>query len=184
MGVTYDYVSTLLPSELGIDGNASNLKEVLKIYSIVGDIGSTKTEEYGDLLDILGAEGITLDYIGNMFAVNRLDLESDDDYRNRIIGTNIERKTPVSIPEMQQAINSVVLDGALTILENHQNKAANIYLTGTSSEEDIRRALSVISVFLPAGVRLIVPVVSFSTWNNIKTQFTSWQSLTDEEYIW
>ena len=181
---TYDYVSSLLPSELAIEGNASKIKEVLKIYSVVGDIGSTKSEDYGNLLDIIGAEGVTLDYIGNMFAVNRLDFEIDEDYRNRIIGTNIERKTPVTLPEIQQAINSVVVNGTLTILENHQNKPSNIYLTGTSDEDDISRALAVVSTFLPAGVGLIVPVVSFPIWDSIKTQFTSWQSLTDEEYIW
>lgn len=181
---TYDKLYEMLPNELKPDECATNIKAVLKIYASYCDSGDKLTNEYRELLDIYTAVGNEIDFIGAMFSVFRDIEEVDSDYKNRIVSTIQNRKTPTTIPEIQQAINSIVESGHLYVLENHNGKPCNIYLTGTADSESINRALNLIDSFLPAGVYSIVPIVSFETWQNIKDQFPTWDSLGLEGYIW
>ncbi|MGL5713864.1 MAG: hypothetical protein ACRCX2_12650 [Paraclostridium sp.] len=181
---SYERVYSMLPEELKKDGMANDFKLILKIYASYCDSGDVLNSRYGELLDIYGATNGEIDFIGSMFLVFRENYESDEDFRNRIIATLINRKTPTTLPEMQEAIQSVVESGDLHILENHNDKPCNIYLTGTADSESINRALEVIKKFLPAGIMFLVPVVSFEKWQNIKDQFPTWESLGLDGYIW
>lgn len=181
---TYEKVFDMLPTELKEDGCATNIKAVLRLYASYCDSGDKLNVEYRELLDIYTAVGSEIDFIGVMFGVFREIAEEDGPYRNRIVKTIQNRKTPTTLPEIQQAINSVVESGNLYVLENHNGKPCNIYLTGTADSESINRALNIIGSFLPAGVYSIVPVVSFETWKNIKDQFPTWGSLGLEGYMW
>ncbi len=181
---TYEFLESLLPYELAREGNAIKFKKIIGAYSELSDEGMDKEITYGDLLDVMTVKGTLLDGLGNMFLVTRLPDEDDEDYRNRILNSTIERKIPVTVPEIQKAVDAVVTSGRLIVRENHGNRHANIFLTGTADEASIKRALVSIQKFLPTGVSLIVPIVSFDTWQNIKDQFSSWQTLKDSNYIW
>lgn len=181
---TYERLYDMLPNELKPDDCATNIKTVLRLYASYCDSGDKLTSEYRELLDIYTANGSEIDFIGAMFGVFREIDEQDTPYRNRIIKTIQNRKTPTTIPEIQQAINAVVETGQLYVLENHNGKPCNIYLTGTADSDSINRALNIIDSFLPAGVYSIVPIVSFERWQNIKDQFPTWESLGLEGYIW
>lgn len=181
---TYDKLYEMLPNELKPEECATNIKTVLKLYASYCDSGDKLTYEYRELLDIYTAIGNEIDFIGVMFSVFRDIGEEDTPYKNRIIKTIQNRKTPTTIPEIQQAINSVVETGQLYVLENHNGKPCNVYLTGTADSDSINRALILIDSFLPAGVYSIVPIISFEAWQNIKDQFPTWDSLGLEGYIW
>lgn len=184
MSNTYVKLYDMLPSELVPDGNAENIKTILKVYATYCDSGDLLSRDYAEMLDIYSAVGGEIDFIGAMFSVFRNIEEQDNDYRNRIIKTIQNRKTPTTLPEIQQAVDSIVDSGRLYILENHNNKPCNVYLTGTADSESINRALNIVHSFLPAGVYAIIPVVSFDTWQNIKDQFPKWESLGLDGYIW
>ncbi|MGL5803125.1 MAG: hypothetical protein ACRCX7_11125 [Cetobacterium sp.] len=181
---SYERVFDMLPEELKQEDMATDFKFILKVYASYCESGDSLSYKYGELLDIYGATGGEIDFIGAMYLVFREDLESDEAFRNRIVSTLINRKTPTTLPEMQQAIESVISSGRLYVLENHDNKPCNIYLTGTADSESINRALALIKEFLPAGILFLVPVVSFEKWQNIKDQFPSWESLGLDGYIW
>lgn len=181
---TYEKLYDMLPNELKPDDCATNIKTVLRLYASYCDSGDRLTAEYRELLDIYTATGSEIDFIGAMFGVFREIDEQDTPYRNRIIKTIQNRKTPTTIPEIQQAINAVVETGKLYVLENHNGKPCNIYLTGTADSDSINKALNIIDSLLPAGVYSIVPIVSFERWQNIKDQFPTWESLGLEGYIW
>ena len=174
----------MLPTELQGADKAPMFKELLGIYAEYADAGDALSNSYGGVLDIYGANGSEIDFIGSMYGVFRYASEEDEIFRNRIVSTVIERKTGTTLPELQEAIDSVVETGKLYILENHDGLPCNVYLTGTADETSVDRALSLIRKFLPAGVRSIVPVASFEAWQNISDQFTSWGSLGDEGFIW
>lgn len=180
----YENLLNLLPSRLKEDGNAENLKKIIKVYSDITSNNDESNLRYGNLLDIYGAVGGEIDFIGNMYYVFRTVGEADSIYRDRIVSTIIARRTPTTIPEIQNAIDSVVSSGHLSVLENYNNSPASVYLTGTADEESILRSLDLAKRFLPAGVSLYVPIVSLNTWQSVKDQFTAWQSLEDENYIW
>lgn len=182
--MNYERVIGMLPSELKQDGRATMFKHIIGIYSSYADGGDILNNAYGSVLDIFGAVSEEIDFIGAMYGIFRNENETDEMLRERITNTVINRKTPTTIPELQQAMDAIVSSGKLYILENHQGKPCNVYITGTSDEESINRALSLIRQFLPAGVRSIIPVASFEKWQNIKDQFTSWNSLGEEGYIW
>jgi len=179
-----EFIKNLLPYELLRDGNSVNFKKLLAVYGGFSDSGYAEEESYGNILDIIETSGSSLDNLGNMFYVSRNIGESDDLYRDRILNTNIERKTPVSIPEIQEAIDSIVTEGKLSILENYNGRNANVYITGTANESSIIRAISAIGKFMPTGVALIIPVVSFSSWESVSNQFSTWESIQADEYIW
>ena len=180
----HDEILSLLPYEIQREGNGENIKKILKVYSDILSVNDNESVKYGNMLDIYSAVGTGLDFIGNMYSVFRETGEKDDIYRDRIINTIINRKTPTTIPELQQAIDSIVVNGRIFIRENHSDRPASVYLTGTAGEEGVSRSLGLVRQFLPAGVGLYVPVVSFETWQQINDQFTSWESLSDEGYIW
>lgn len=180
----YEKLVGLLPQKMLEDGYAENFKKVLKIYADITSINDNENIKYGRILDIYGAEGAGIDFIGNMYYVFRIEGESDLIYRERIINTVIARRTPTTIPELQQAIDSIVENGKLHIYENHRGDSASVYITGSANEDDVRRSFSLIKEFLPAGVGLTVPVVTFLKWQNIKDQFRTWNSLQEEGYIW
>lgn len=182
--MTYDEIFELLPNVLKEEGVATNFKKVLEVYAQTTSYNDRDSVRYGNVLDIYSASNGEIDFIGNMYYVFRIIGETDYDYRERIISTIISRRAPVTLPEIQQAVDSVVDNGKLYILENHQGKPANIFITGTANEDSIRRTLSLTKEFLPAGVGLFVPVVSFNKWQSIKDQFTTWQSLKDRDFIW
>lgn len=174
----------MVPTELRGEDMATNFKMFLGVYASYADVGDNLSREYGTMLDIYGATGEQIDFIGAMYGLFRLDFERDSDFRNRITATVIERKVPSTLPELQQAINAITSTGALYLMENHGDKPCNVYLTGTADEDSINRSLLLIRRFLPAGVKSIIPVVSFERWQNIKDQFSSWDSLGEEGYIW
>lgn len=180
----FKIIFDMLPAELQPEENATNIKKLLVVYSKYCDDNDELTINYSELLDIYKATDRGLDFIGYMFATFREQEESDDDYRDRIIKTLINRKTPTTIPEIQQAIDAITRSGNVDVKENWNGKPANIYLTGTAKYEDIKNALNISKSFLPAGVYVIVPVVSFKIWQSIKDQFDTWQSLMDRDYIW
>ncbi|MGL5711507.1 MAG: hypothetical protein ACRCX2_00690 [Paraclostridium sp.] len=182
--MTYEKLFELLPSALKEEGVATNFKKILEVYAETTSYNDEESIRYGNMLDIYGAKNGEIDFIGNMYSVFRNTGETDYDYRERIISTIISRRTPVTLPEIQQAVDSVVDNGKLYVLENHQGKPANIFITGTANEDSIRRTLSLTKEFLPAGVGLFVPIVSFPTWQSIRDQFTTWQSLKDRDFIW
>lgn len=180
----YEKLVGLLPQKMIDDGYAENFKKVLKVYSDIASINDNENVGYGKILDIYEAVGNGIDFIGNMYAVFRVEGEPDLIYRERIINTVIARRTPTTIPELQQAIDSIVENGKLHIYENHRGDSASVYITGSANEDDVRRSFSLIKEFLPAGVGLTVPVVTFAKWQSIKDQFRTWESLKDEGYIW
>lgn len=224
----YEEILSLLPSELLVEGNANNIKKVLSIYSTITGVGDELNEDYGAILDIYGATGQQLDFIGAMFAVFRYDLEADETYRTRILADIIKKRTPTTLPDIQGAVDSIVNSGKLYVMENYRvtnskdvpntkikgaigvedgdfgywdtnstdeengfssrdyiyGIPCNIYLTGTADEQSITTTIEVLKNILPAGVFILVPVASFDTWQNIYNQFSLWQSLLDEGYIW
>lgn len=180
----YNRLFEMLPNEMKPDDRSNMFKDFLKIYGEYADSGDTLNRCYGGLLDVYGAHKEELDFIGAMFTVFRLDFETDDSFKNRIVSTVIERKVPTTIPELQQAIDAIVTNGRLYILENHNGMPCSVYITGTADEESVNRAISLVKRFLPAGIKLIIPVVSFDIWQNIRDQFVSWESLGETGYIW
>ena len=182
--MNYERLFSMLPTELKPSDKATMFKTILGVYASYADTGDTLNASYGNVLDIFSAVAGEIDFIGAMYGIFRYDGELDSPFKERIINTVINRKTPTTIPELQQAMDAVVDSGKLYILENHQGKPCNVYLTGTSNEQSINRALTLVRQFLPAGVRSIIPIVSFEKWQNIKDQFTSWDSLGEEGYIW
>ena len=184
MNNNYKFVFNLLPSELKPEDNAKNIKKLLNIYGNVCDVGDNLNIKYSEIIDIYKATDTELDMLGGMFAVYRITGEEDEAYRDRIIREIINRKTPTTLPEIQQAIDSIVEGGKLDIKENYNNRVCNVYLTGTANYKSIVKALNLSKAFLPAGVYVIVPVVSFKIWQSIKDQFDTWQSLMDRDYIW
>ncbi len=224
--MTYEEILELLPSELKLEGRAINLKKVLELYAKIASEGDSLSSDYGSLLDIYKATGDSLDFIGATYSIWRYDFESDEDYRNRIISENITRKTPTTIPALQEAVDSVV-DG-LNIYENYRiqnlgdtpnRKFAGaigvrdgffgyvdttsteedigynindalygipccVYMAGTAKEAEIKTAMEIVKKLLPAGVYVLIPVVSFDTWQNIYDQFDRWDSLSEQNYIW
>lgn len=180
----YDRIFEMLPSEMKGDEFATNFKEIFKIYCGHADTGDILSYDYGNLLDIRGVSNEALDLIGAMYGIFRETAESDEVFRYRIMRTITARKVPTTIPQLQQAVDSIVTDGKLYVLENHDNLPCNVYLTGTADEDSIRRAVDAITAFVPAGVRIVIAVVQFSTWQNIKDQYISWQSMADLGVIW
>jgi hypothetical protein len=212
----------MLPSELKIDGNATNFKTLLEVYSVYADSNDKLSNAYGTVLDVMGAEGEALDFIGAMFGMFRItgipsriessspeaDIivernenyedtsfaitrlidafvdEADVDFRIRILRTLTARKIPTTIPELQQAIDSVVTGGKLHVYENHMGGACNVYLTGTADEDSIKNAVESIKAFLPAGVMIVIAVVSFEIWLSVREQYDTWNSLLELDLIW
>lgn len=181
---TADRVIGMLPYEMQDPNNSINLKKILGIYGDIVDLGDEFTQHYRDVLDIYGAVGQEIDFIGAMYDVFRISGEQDEPYRERIITTIVKRKTPTTIVELQQAVDSIVTVGKLYVMENHNDRACNVYLTGTADEDSIRRSISLIRNFLPAGVYALIPIVSFATWQNVKDQFDYWSSLKKDDIIW
>ncbi|MGL5716976.1 MAG: hypothetical protein ACRCX2_28430 [Paraclostridium sp.] len=181
----YDRLFEMLPEEMKPDDNATSFKEILAIYCKHADGGDALNECYGNLLDVRNAQDEELDLVGAMFGIFRdIKGEGDEYFRYRIIRTTVARKIPTTIPELQQAIDSTVTSGKLYVFENHDNLPCNVYLTGTADEDSIRRSVDAITSFLPAGVRIVIAVVQFSTWQNIKDQYISYQSMVDLGVIW
>lgn len=180
----YTRLFSMLPTEMKPDDKSVNFKTILGVYSEFADYVDEKNETYGNTLDIYEATGQRVDFIGALYAVFRNTNESDNDYRERIISTVIERKVPTSLPRLQEAVDSIVSSGRVYILENHQGKPCSVYLTGTADSDSTNKALKLVKRFLPAGVGLIVPVVAFDTWQNVKDQFPSWDSIGQDGYIW
>lgn len=182
--MTYEQLLKLLPYEMQSDENSTDFKKILYIYSKLTNSGDELNRKYGEVLDIYGANGYEIDFIGNMYGTFRFEEESDDLYRDRIISTLISRKTPTTLPELQQAIDSIVRTGKLYVLENYDGRVCNVYLTGDSDEESINRAYKLVNQFLPAGVYAVIPVVLFNRWQDVKDKFSTWGSLEEEGYIW
>lgn len=177
-------LDSMLPTELKGDDRAPMFKAMIALYAQYADEGDYLSERYRMVLDIYSAVGSEIDFIGAMYGVFRDPEELDEPFKNRIVATIIERKTSSTLPELQEAIDSVTESGKLYILENYGNRPCNIYLTGTADEVSIKRSVELIKKFLPAGVMSIIPVASFDKWQNVKDQFTTWSSLGDEGFIW
>lgn len=173
-----------LPQELKPEDRAGNLKKIIKIYGKTCDENDVLSKDYGELLDIETAKGQEIDLIGAMLTIFRNDHEEDEDFKTRILATIINRKTPTTIPEIQQAIESVIGEGKLYVFENHTGKPANIYITGTANSDEVDKAFALIRGLLPAGIRLVIPVVSFETWGHVRDQFPTWESIGQDGYIW
>lgn len=122
---------------------------------------------------------------GDTVAIKSLNIhESDEDFRTRILDTITKRKTAVSLVEMQQVLDSLVENGKIWVLPNYGNNPCNVYLTGSASELEIKRAYSIIEGMVGAGIGVVVPVYSFDTWQDIKDKFSTWQSLSQRGFIW
>lgn len=208
----YLNVFNMLPNELKQEENAKNVKKMLDIYGVIADGGDKLNKVYGEMLNIEDCSGLALDLLGAMVLIHRdstnlgvmeasvlnvgnvnpelagfydeKGIEDDDIYRMRILSSIASRKNQTTIPQIQEAINSISGEGNLYVLENHSGYPANIYITGSADSRTIDTSIKTVKSLLPAGVSLIVPIVSFDIWNNIKNQFPTWDSLDLEGYIW
>lgn len=152
----YAELVQIMPHLLQEEGNAQTFKEVVRVYSeVLADIDATNVM-YGDVLDIYKAYGRGLDFIGNMYAVVRREAESDSDYRDRIMATVMARRTPSTLPAIQEAANASLESGYLSIWEHYDGAPANVYVTGQTDDESLARAVESIRQYLPAGVGLFV----------------------------
>ena len=79
--------------------------------------------------------------------------------------------------------NSIILLEQVRTIDKSRIKGF-IDMLDKSQMKEVEKALKISKSFLPAGVYVIVPVVSFKIWQSIKDQFDTWQSLMDRDYIW
>lgn len=180
----YDGLINLLPEIMKEEDNSKNFKNILKAYAEACKFIDDKTSLHGEFLHLYSCTGQDLNNLGYLYSVLRERGESDEDFRTRIIDTISKRKTAVSLPEIQQTIDSIVDSGKLWILPNYDDNPCNVYITGTANELDIKRASKVAYSLLGAGIGVTIPVYSFNTWQNIKDQFSTWGSLGQQDYIW
>lgn len=152
----YVELLNLLPHLLQEDYNALTFKEVLRVYSDVAADIDANNVMYGDVLDIYKAMGRGLDFIGNMYAVYRKEGETDEDYRDRIMTTVASRRTPSTLPAIQETANAVLDSGYLSLWEHYEGRPANVYITGQTDDVSLARATESIKQYLPAGVELFV----------------------------
>ncbi|MGL5050167.1 MAG: hypothetical protein ACRC6E_05965, partial [Fusobacteriaceae bacterium] len=117
--MTYEEILQILPSELQTEGNATNMKALLKMYASIAGEGDKLNEDYGKLLDLYYANGVSLDFIGSMFLVFRTEKESDSLYRTRILKEISMRKTPTSLIGIQEAIDAIVGGRGIDVMENY-----------------------------------------------------------------
>jgi len=182
--MTYDEMINLLPELLKEEGNATNFKKIIEAYANLCEYVDKKISDSNRLLDVYYCTGEMLDNLGLMFYVVRLDGEDDEDFRTRILEAINKRNTPTTLPEIQEAVDSIVSSGKLYVLPNYNNEPCNIYVTGTADDLDISRAMQIIPNLVAAGIETIVPIYSFGSWENVKNQFSTWESLSQENYIW
>ena len=183
-GETYKRVVDMLPYEIKKDGSGENIKKIFKVYAKYTDKNDELTENYGNLLDIYSLKGYSLELIGGVFLVFRDTGEDDDSYRDRIIKSIIKRKTPTTVPAIQEVVDSVVTDGTLDVRENHRGLSGNIYLTGRAAPQSIKRAVNLSESFLPAGVRMVYPIVAREIWGDLLVNFKTWNDINDNSFIW
>lgn len=182
--MTYEELKDILPEIMKEDGNSVNFKKFLEIYSKTCEFIDKKIQANSQLLDLYVCTGRALNSLGYMFYVVRENDESDEDFRTRILDTITKRKTVVSLVEMQQVLDSLVENGKIWVLPNYSDNPCNVYLTGSASELEIKRAYSIIEGMVGAGIGVVVPVYSFKTWQDIKDRFSTWQSLSQRGFIW
>jgi len=180
----YDELVKLLPKIMQEEGNSINIKNILKIYDEATADVVEEITDYGNMLDIATRTGDGLDYIGILYAVPRIGSESDDVYRDRIIETVIRRKTPVTLFDIQEAIDAITEVGTLHIKNNFNGRVANVYLTGSAPEKYITLSVNLVKTMIGAGISILVPVSSLPTWEDVFDQFNTWGSLSESEYIW
>lgn len=180
----YEHILSLLPHNMKEDGNAENIKKILKVISKYLEEEKGSDDLYSKLLSVHDAHGTMLDLLADMFYVYRDYGEIDEELRKRITATIISRKNGNSLKDIIDIINSVVDTGKITILENYNDLPANIYMTGYATTEEFNYIYDLVIGLLPAGVRLAVPLLRFGTWKDVKDISGTWGNIANNKYIW
>lgn len=182
----YEKIVSMLPHKLKEPENAINLKKMLKVFSKFLEEDQQKSYKYNMLLSINDLSGSELDVLANMYYVDRLPNESDEDFRIRITQNLIIRKSGTSIQEIQNVINYISGDSNVIIRENHMGKSANVYLTGATATTTYINIFNTIRQLLSAGVRLLVPILMMDTWQDLMNTAENniWNDISNDIYIW
>lgn len=186
---TYKSIINLLPREMQDEGNATNIKKILEIYSATASYVDNRNRRYGSLLDVYLMEGKYLDFLGIQFGVARTKTDiSDEVYRDSILIQILKRRINSSVVELNDAIHNIILAKNLNVMEEKMIGGrlvpATIYLVGTGSDEDIFRVTRFLKELKPAGIRLLLSAFDFGTWQSVNQQFASWVNLGANDTTW
>lgn len=180
----YEHILSLLPHNMQKDGNATNIKKLLKVIAKYLDKDKEEDNIYSNLLSVESSAGTMLDLLADMFFIYRNKLESDDDFRKRIVATILSKKNGNSMKDIIDTINSVVTTGKISVRENYNGLAGNIYLTGYATTEEFNYIYDLAIGLLPVGVRLAVPLLRFGTWKDVMDIAGTWGNIANNKYIW
>ena len=180
----YEHILSLLPHNMQSEGNATNIKKILKVFSKYLNKDKESDDMYSFLLSSDVASGRLLDLLADMFYVYREDGETDEKLRKRLIAIIISRKSGNTLPSIIKTVNSLVETGKINVHENFEGLPANIYLTGHASTEEFNYVYDVVIDILPVGVRLVIPLLRFGTWQDILDFAGSWNNIVNHGYVW
>lgn len=180
----YEHILSLLPHNMQTEGNASNIKKILKVFAKYLDEEKKSDTTYSYLLSVDTASGSMLDLLADMFYVYRKQGETDEDFRKRIVYIIVSRKNGNTLPSIIQTVNSLVETGKLKVYENYDGTPANIYLSGHATTDEFNYVYDVVIEILPAGVKLIIPIIKLGTWQDVLDIAGTWENLANHRYIW
>lgn len=180
----YEHILSLLPHNMQAEGNAENIKKILKIFAKHLDKDKKSDDLYSFLLSSEVVSGSSLDLLADMFYVYRQNGETDERFRKRLTYTIVSRKNGNTLPAIIGTINSLVENGSMKLYENYGGLPANIYLVGHTTTEEFNYVYDVVIDLLPVGVRLVVPVIRFGKWQDVLDLVSVWGNLKDRKYIW
>lgn len=180
----YEHILSLLPHNMQSEGNATNIKKILKVFAKYLDQEKKSDDTYSFLLSSDVASGSLLDLLADMFYVYRKNGETDEQFRKRLAYTILSRKNGNTLPAIIDTINSLVENGSMKLYENYGGFPANIYLVGHTTTDEFNYVYDVVIDLLPAGVRLVVPVIRFGKWQDVLDLAGVWGNLKDRKYIW
>lgn len=173
----------LLPHKLKEEGNAENIKKILRILQKYIDEDNGKNIDYSNLISIKDVSGHELDLYGDMFYVYRDIGESDDDFRAKIIRYVVLRSTGCTIPAIQGVLDTFLGTGKIKIKENYVGRPANIILVGNNTVDNYDFIFDVVQELVPAGVELFARTTILDTWEDINNG-NLWQNVKEDLYVW
>lgn len=182
---SYEYMEYLLPELQKIDGNAINIKKVLKILSDIADASFAKELEYTNSMNVATAEGVLLDKFGGNFNAKRKTGESDAAFRADIRVSVAERKASTGIVALQGIADSITTGGRRAILkEKLVNGLPSVQIIGNANITEIKAIEEVLHGSLPAGISLETHVFNDGTWQDVKDKYPVWQDVKNNDNRW
>lgn len=179
-----EHILSLLPSVMQAEGNATNIKKILKVFAKYLKQDKADDDTYSLVFSSEYATGALLDLLADMFYVYRKEGETDDQLRKRIASTLLRRKKGNTIPDIKTSIDLLVGGGRVQIGENIYGQPACVYLVGDATIQEYNLIFDLVSDMLPAGVKIVVPVIRLGRWQDILDLTDSWNDLKESKYIW